>query len=67
LPARSPQPPSNDTGDAQTEQLKALKENAERCRRLAGATYNREISQMLGSMADDYQRSAEELSVRREA
>jgi hypothetical protein len=35
-----------------------LSAQAERCRRLAGATYNREISEILGSMADEYQRAA---------
>jgi hypothetical protein len=38
-----------------------LAAQAERCRRLAGATYNREVSDILGNMADQYQRAAREL------
>ena len=33
--------------------------------RLAGATYNREMSGILGTMADEFQRSAEELDKKR--
>ena len=39
-----------------------LAAQAERCRRLAGATYNREVSDILGNMAEQYQRAAQELS-----
>ena len=39
-------------------ELDSLHEQAERCRRLAGATYNREVSEILGNMADGYERSA---------
>lgn len=53
---------SNDNFD---NELTALNDQAERCRRLAGATYNREVSEMLGSMADGFERSAEELSRKR--
>lgn len=52
---------SNDNLD----ELAALTDQAERCRRLAGATYNREVSEMLGSMAEGFERSAEELSRKR--
>jgi PAS domain S-box-containing protein len=47
--------------DVSEEQVEALSDQAERCRRLAGATYNREMSSILGTMADEFQRSAEEL------
>ena len=50
--------------DVSDEQADALNRQAERCRRLAGVTYDREISQMLGSMAEEYQRTAEELATR---
>lgn len=46
-------------------QLEMLNEQAERCRRLAGATYDREIAAMLGRMAEGYERTAEELSKKR--
>jgi hypothetical protein len=52
---------SNDNFDEFT----ALNDQAERCRRLAGATYNREVSEMLGNMAEDYERSARQLSKKR--
>ena len=52
---------SNDNFD----ELSALNDQAERCRRLAGATYNREVSEMLGNMAEDYERSAAKLSEHR--
>ena len=42
-----------------------LAAQAERCRRLAGATYNREVSDILGNMADQYQRAADELCLDR--
>jgi len=48
--------------DVSDEQVAALSDQAERCRRLADATYNREVSEMLGNMADGYERTAEELS-----
>jgi PAS domain S-box-containing protein len=48
--------------DVSDEQVGALSDQAERCRRLADATYNREVSEMLGNMADGYERTAEELS-----
>jgi len=40
----------------------ALNDQAQRCRRLADATYNREVSQMLGRMAEECERTARELS-----
>lgn len=46
------------------EQSEALHEQAERCRRLAGATYNREVRKALGKMAEDFDRSANELARR---
>lgn len=48
--------------DVSEEQADTLSAQAERCRRLADATYNREIAEMLGTMADGYERTAEELS-----
>src|SRR4051812_45555396 len=48
--------------DVSDEQAEALNSEAERCRRLADATFNREVSQMLASMADGYERTAAELS-----
>jgi PAS domain S-box-containing protein len=48
--------------DVSDEQMEALGAQAERCRRLAGATYNREMSQILGDMADGFERTASELS-----
>lgn len=38
-----------------------LTEQAARCRRLACATYNREVSNALASMADEYERAAADL------
>jgi hypothetical protein len=35
-----------------------LVEQACRCRRLAGATYDREICEALAALADDYERTA---------
>lgn len=53
---------SNDNFD---KELTQLTDQAERCRRLAGVIYNREVSEMLGSMAKGFERSAEELSKKR--
>lgn len=38
-----------------------LVEQACRCRRLAGATYDREICEALAALADDYERTAASL------
>lgn len=48
--------------DVSDEQAESLGVQADRCRRLAEATYNREVSEMLGNMADDYERTAGALS-----
>jgi len=48
--------------DVSDEQVEALNAQAEKCRRLAGATYNREMSQILADMAEGYQRAAVGLS-----
>jgi|SRR5579884_2982817 len=53
--------------DVSDEQIDALSDQAERCRRLADATFNREVSEMLGSMAEGYERAAGELSTKRPA
>jgi hypothetical protein len=45
-------------------EIGALNEQAERCRRLAEATFNREVNAMLGDMAKGYERTAGELSKR---
>jgi hypothetical protein len=44
--------------DVSEEQSVALADQANRCRRLADATYHREISDVLGAMANDYERTA---------
>jgi len=54
-----------ESNDNQDVELSTLAEQAERCRRLAGATYNREVSEILGNMADGYERTAAELSSRK--
>jgi hypothetical protein len=51
--------------DVSDEQVGALSDQAERCRRLADATFNREVSEMLGAMAEGYERTAAELSTKR--
>jgi hypothetical protein len=48
--------------DVSDEQIDALTLQADRCRRLADATYNREMSETLRNMAESYQRTAEDLS-----
>lgn len=48
--------------DVSDEQADALNIEAERCRRLADATFNREVSDILGTMAEGYERTAGELS-----
>jgi PAS domain S-box-containing protein len=48
--------------DVSEEQAEALNEQAERCRRLADATFNREVCEMLGTMAAGYERSAGDLT-----
>lgn len=47
--------------DVTEEQSEALHEQAERCRRLAGALYSRESMTVLQKMADGFERSAAEL------
>jgi PAS domain S-box-containing protein len=44
--------------DVSEEQSAALAEQAGRCRRLSGATYDRQICEVLDTMADDYERTA---------
>jgi PAS domain-containing protein len=51
--------------DVSDEQSEALHEQAERCRRLADATYDRETSEVLGTMASGYERAARELANKR--
>jgi PAS domain S-box-containing protein len=53
--------------DVSEQQAEALNAEAERCRRLSEATFNREISEMLDDMADGYERTAEQLSRRSQA
>lgn len=48
--------------DVSHEQANALNAEADRCRRLAQATFNREISTILDNMANGYERSAKDLS-----
>jgi PAS domain S-box-containing protein len=47
--------------DVTEEQSEALSDQASRCRRLAGVTYNRETSNVLASMAERFDRTAAEL------
>lgn len=47
--------------DVTAEQSEALAHQAERCRRLASAMYNRETSKILGDMADGFDRTAANL------
>ena len=53
--------------DVTEEQSEALHEQAERCRRLAGAIYSRESTSVLERMADGFERTAAELASRRQA
>ena len=47
--------------DVSEEQSEALQEQADRCRRLADATYDRATSKVLGDMAEGFDRTAAEL------
>jgi PAS domain S-box-containing protein len=47
--------------DVTDEQSRSLQEQAERCRRLAGALYSRESTTVLEGMADGFERTATEL------
>lgn len=47
--------------DVTDEQAASLHEQAERCRRLASALYSRESSEVLGNMADGFEKTASEL------
>jgi PAS domain S-box-containing protein len=47
--------------DVTEEQSEALHEQAERCRRLADATYDREISKVLDDMASSFKKAADGL------
>ena len=48
--------------DVTDEQSEALHEQAERCRRLAGATYDRTTSKVLGEMATGFDKTADGLA-----
>jgi PAS domain S-box-containing protein len=48
--------------DVTDEQRALLAEQAGRCRRLAGATYDRETANTLGAMAEGFERTAQDLS-----
>jgi PAS domain-containing protein len=50
--------------DVTDEQSQALQDQAERCRRLAGALYSRESTTVLEGMADGFERTAAELGRR---
>lgn len=58
--------PSAGQQDWQDEQ-RALRDQAERCRRLAGALYTRENSMVLQQMADRFEQSAQDLDNKRQA
>lgn len=51
--------------DVTDEQVEALNEQAERCRRLADSTYNREMSAILVEMAAGYEQTADALAKKR--
>jgi PAS domain-containing protein len=51
--------------DVTDEQSEALHEQAERCRRLADATYDRATSKVLGDMASGFARAADDLAGKR--
>jgi len=51
--------------DVTEEQALALHQQADRCRRLADATYDRWTTKVLGDMADEFDRSASELADKR--
>ena len=48
--------------DVSAEHADVLAEQAERCRRLADATYDRQTCSVLSAMAEEFARTAEELS-----
>ena len=50
--------------DVTDEQSHTLHDQAERCRRLADATYDRHTCKVLGDMADGYDRTVDDLSAR---
>jgi hypothetical protein len=47
--------------DVSAEQADVLAEQAERCRRLANATYDRQTCSVLSTMADEFAKTAEDL------
>lgn len=53
--------------DVTEEQSSALIEQADRCRRLADATYDRQTSSALGAMAEGFERTAQDLKAQRSA
>ncbi len=48
--------------DVSAEQAEVLADQAQRCRRLAAATYERQTSAALIAMADQFAKSAEQLA-----
>lgn len=52
--------------DVTEEQSQALHEQAERCRRLADATYDRATSRVLDDMANGFERTADDLADKRQ-
>ena len=52
--------------DVTDEQSRSLQDQAERCRRLAGALYSRESTTVLHGMADGFERTAAELGRKRD-
>jgi len=51
--------------DVTDEQSEALHQQAEHCRRLALATFDRQTSKVLGDMAEGFERTADELEQKR--
>ena len=50
--------------DVSDQQAEALAEQAERCRRLACATYDRQTSKVLGDMAERFDKTVDDISHR---
>ena len=53
--------------DVTEEQSRALHEQAEHCRRLADAMYDRRTSRILDDMASGFDRTADELTRKRDS
>jgi len=54
-----------DPGPERPDEVRALREQAERCRRLSEATYERETRMALRAMADGFDKTADALANKR--